>query len=770
MENIKSIEIIKKEVIEEKKTTKIKPHDLFIVKDITKYHNYISYGKKEAFFYYENHDDLFVNIAKNKECHYGFVEKKTKYYKFIVNLNMKPKEKKISQILNKQDVLDYVVNLYPKILNEIFKDVKTNYIYADNINNKYKGIHLYFPHIIVNNEISLFINEKCIERILQENKFNLTKEQLKRIIDVSISKQNGLRLPYCNKNKDDYYKVNILKSTYKFKNTRSILEQLKACKYGTTEKKCNYEMNIALEKNVIRKNKKQINKNKIDDKLVIDSKFIKLTRSIELIRELLNVLSIKRLTNKDTLIDVVCYCRNFNLRDEIINICKKVNKYDDEIINIIDEIFNKPIPEHYYSETKIFEWCEEDNMIELIKIMEKYNEKIIPETNIPLSKNTLYTKIKGIRYEMQVLQILKQKYPSAELYLWNDIPKKYLYELKFYVNFSNKIEREGGLNDDNIKNLPKIPDHGCDILMKNNDVFTFVQCKNFEKIKVCLKDILTFIALICPRKNVHALLISNTDISKKLKDFIQIKENFVHMKIPYEKYVGEYTNDKEHYKNKKKIMESKFMNEQKNIAIIENSMSDKLKFFGYDNEEDIKETKYYEIVYDNKKFNSYVKSLPLFRPKENIEKGELNYYFRELLETKIINNIEDKIKSLYWLEDLLNIKRFSIEDIKIDNFRCKNIEDFINNLKNNFDKITILLDYYASSKRIYILVNEKIESCKTEEGIKLMMTQIYNKFNDFINYDIEIKKEIVNGKRKQQTIYKNFRLNEQTFNLFINEK
>jgi hypothetical protein len=68
---------------------------------------------------------------------------------------------------------------------------------------------------------------------------------------------------------------------------------------------------------------------------------------------------------------------------------------------------------------------------------------------------------KGLEYEKYVFDIIKDKYEN--IWLWQDIPKDVLINLKF-------------INQDN----ENCDDIGCDILAFSNNIYYFIQCKNYS--------------------------------------------------------------------------------------------------------------------------------------------------------------------------------------------------------------------------------------------------------------------------------------------------
>ena len=72
----------------------------------------------------------------------------------------------------------------------------------------------------------------------------------------------------------------------------------------------------------------------------------------------------------------------------------------------------------------------------------------------------------GTEYEIYVKNIIKDKYQN--LWLWKDIPKSILLELKFISHIDSACD-----------------DIGCDILAQNYDnTYDYIQCKNYSTLGI----------------------------------------------------------------------------------------------------------------------------------------------------------------------------------------------------------------------------------------------------------------------------------------------
>src|SRR5579871_5224379 len=96
----------------------------------------------------------------------------------------------------------------------------------------------------------------------------------------------------------------------------------------------------------------------------------------------------------------------------------------------------------------------------------------------------MYTdrQIKGADYETQIKNYLMETHKDYEIYLWKDIPIKYLIQLGFIKEMSMESIKE--YNDPHT-----LRDMGCDIFMVNGKKIIYVQCKNYTDKKICVKDL-----------------------------------------------------------------------------------------------------------------------------------------------------------------------------------------------------------------------------------------------------------------------------------------
>ena len=187
--------------------------NLISVKDTLNeiYQTHFSYGTLRGIFIID--DTLLKQICDTYYFKsYGLVEKKTEYYKLMFDFDFKEKHGGYNTYAHNSDqIVDHMIKIINKILTSIFDQPDIRFIYCDK--NIGKGIHLYYPNIIVSQPIHQYIYNVAYDKLIKNGKFNLTLESWNDIFDKCVFKNVGLRLPYFIIN-GGYYKPNESKSTY----------------------------------------------------------------------------------------------------------------------------------------------------------------------------------------------------------------------------------------------------------------------------------------------------------------------------------------------------------------------------------------------------------------------------------------------------------------------------------------------------------------------------------------------------------------------------
>ena len=138
---------------------------------------------------------------------------------------------------------------------------------------------------------------------------------------------------------------------------------------------------------------------------------------------------------------------------------------------------------------------------------------------------------RGALYENKSLQYLINTNPNYIVFLWKDIPYKYIFKSGFDIYLTINNEENS------------YRDIGCDIMMINkkddNDII-IVQCKNYESKNICVKDLSGFSFLFLISKvPIKGLIISNTECSKLVKSIFLNNDKIQFHKLDYLEYKEE---------------------------------------------------------------------------------------------------------------------------------------------------------------------------------------------------------------------------------------
>ena len=347
----------------------------YYVKDITKNdYNCFSYGKLKGNFNIPN--NMFHLLCTDKYIceNFAIVEKKTEFYMLIYDIDYKPKVNEKGNInkyfdlydTKENEITDIIIMAIQKSLLSTFNNPNVSFLFLHKNNNS-KGVHLYYPSITVNNELSKFIYDKII--IECQSQMNLSIDCWKKIVDACTTSSNGLRLPYFYKD-GSYYEPNFEKSTYIFPENVNKKDITKLCLIRTNKTYCEPELLNNTVSSTI-KIKNSVKKTIINDNvpIIIDDNIDKIdniikTDDIELIKKLLLILSIKRIDDFECWKNIICLCKNYGLKDDAICISKKSDKFDNNSLKIINDIFKKKYTDNKLLKIgSLIKWCKEDNEI-----------------------------------------------------------------------------------------------------------------------------------------------------------------------------------------------------------------------------------------------------------------------------------------------------------------------------------------------------------------------------------------------------------------------
>ena len=305
----------------------------------------------------------------NKFTSFCFVEKKTKYYKLYWDFDFKyDKDTDIYLGFTDQHyiITEYILIYIIEVLNETLNVSKTDLQYIWAQKEKSFGFHIYFPNIIVDKELHLWIYDKTFDKIKNDKKY--PEKLINKIFDKCIQ-SNGLRLFYYKYN-DDFYFPFQKKSTFKFDPDPD--KHFYLCIINTNYDV--YNFNLKIHSDLIWKNV-FVEDKKIETNTIVDIKTINIEDKKDLIIGLSMCLDNKRIDEYHNWISLVYMFKNFGMYDEIIKLSKKSKKFDDKSKQIIDKIFkNKTTPRNVKIITigTLIEFAKIDNLELTNKVFSKY--------------------------------------------------------------------------------------------------------------------------------------------------------------------------------------------------------------------------------------------------------------------------------------------------------------------------------------------------------------------------------------------------------------
>jgi hypothetical protein len=145
-------------------------------------------------------------IVRTNDKQYFYNEIKEQYYKLYFDIDY---HYKYSFIQNYNDYTNKIIYVIISILNKIFINPDTLYIYGKKDNGN--GVHLYFYNLIVTQEIHTYILNEIYLYFMNIEKVLL--KYIKQIIDYHVICNGTLRLFYFNF-KNGYYYPSVEQSTY----------------------------------------------------------------------------------------------------------------------------------------------------------------------------------------------------------------------------------------------------------------------------------------------------------------------------------------------------------------------------------------------------------------------------------------------------------------------------------------------------------------------------------------------------------------------------
>ena len=378
---------------------------------------------------------LFEFIAKYHDCPeflWSFVERRTEYFMLFCDFDI-DKYLPAALNINVSELCEHLVDMIVSILSDyiILSDNsdEIKYIFSDRSDNK-SNFHLYFPNIILNKSQALTIRCKLIDKLLETNKYNMSKDIYNNIIDESIYKSSGLKHLFIRKPHDKgYYKILLEKSTYK-RIPKAKLGQL----YVTSIRKTNTAININMKLNddgcpilmddvelfnISEKTQKNIKtkKKQVTD-VICDNDSIcifKLDIPENMVIELFNNLNVMRYSAYDSWIKIMFVCLNYGLSQLAHIVSQKCPaKYDK---NEVNKLFNKYKKSSLVSKPitvgSLYKWSKDDNQQNHDKILDKYyTEGYFKEVEYDVINDLDYVKNVEVYNENFVRELDISKYKS----------------------------------------------------------------------------------------------------------------------------------------------------------------------------------------------------------------------------------------------------------------------------------------------------------------------------------------------------------------------
>jgi hypothetical protein len=309
------------------------------------------------------------------------VENKTQYY--ILNWDFDFKYDKYPEIYlgftdQHETITKYIIDKIILVLNQTLnlKKKQLEYIWAEKTQSI--GYHIYWNGIVVNKQLHQYIFNKTMDIIKGEKKYPV--ELINQIFDSCTSKANGLRLFYF-KIDEDYYFPSESKSTLKF--DPDPYKHFHLCVLNTNYSNFNFDLKISQELieqaiwTIDTKIKNKDIKNNVvkpDSEYLTDFVCLDLENKKDLFIGLTNIIDLKRIDDYHNWISLVFLHKNYNLKENIIELSKKSKKFDSKALKTIESIFDNKTKTNKNPITlgTLIKWAKEDDLNKTNKIFIKY--------------------------------------------------------------------------------------------------------------------------------------------------------------------------------------------------------------------------------------------------------------------------------------------------------------------------------------------------------------------------------------------------------------
>ena len=701
---------------------------------------------------YDVKDNVITN-TKTFLASLCFVENKTKFYKLFFDFDYK--YDKYPEIYAgfmdlHETITDYILIKIIESLNDTLNLSKSelNYVWA--CKNKSIGYHVYFPNIIVDRQLHLWILIKSIEKIKNDKIYPMIL--INKIFDDSVCKSNGLRLFYYKYNDDFYYPLQT-KSTFTFDSEPS--KHFHLCILNTDYDFYNFNLKIHMD--LIYKNNNVI-ETKIKDGIVTenitDFKTINTDDKKSLIVSLANILNIDRIDNYSNWISLIYMFKNFDMYQEIIDLSKKSTKFDDNSIKCIDKIFkNKTMRRDSKPITlgSLIDWAKSDNIEMTNKIFAKYF------LSLKLDINTIEDIVQS-RFKINTDFIENSKYISDNVvdFFKNKINNNVDDKLAFVIQSGTGTGKTTAINKLN------------DFLLKSNPNYTILSI--VTRRSMCACHITAFTSKTC-------VFNSYLDESYDTLDyFISSLENLTRISDTYDIIILDeinslinyfYSNTLEHKRANCISILLKLLNKSKIILACDANITDlvfsffnqiKIKFLYYKNsfmnKQDIPLNIYYSQIYNydlalysfcdefikNDIINN--KSVLIFTDSKTITDNIKDYLFK-------FNQNHDYFrvynKDEGTLKDLIDINNIGINRAIIANSKILYGID----IKIPYDKIFVIYKSVCSDGLDSFCMIQQMNRARDTNSINMLVLdpRANYYFNTFISYDENkiLQQKYING-------------------------
>lgn len=195
---------------------------------------------------------------------------------------------------------------------------------------------------------------------------------------------------------------------------------------------------------------------------------------------------------------------------------------------------------------------------------------------------------------------------------------------------------------------------------------------------------------------------------------------------------------------------------------IRDKIDSKLKYLGVFKQELIEDNILAILVLDDDIFEGCIRALPLYSNVDDIQKLQLREFESGLAHINKDNRMFMRLQLLKWIERYFGIRRFQVDDIIVTDKGCI---QFVTAIK----KLTKLLPSIVDNgtrelSKIEKSINSNLGRLTSESNIKKFVSELYNRFDDIILYNIKYDRTYINKIRVCNTTYNNFKINSITMN------